>query len=54
MTSVQHRFDKPAIVLRGYANIAGFPRKQLVNPLPLIITQAISGHGSALLKADSP
>src|SRR5690348_6032624 len=51
--SVEDRLDKPAIVLRSYADIFGFPGKQVLYPLPLIIAQSISGHGSALCEADS-
>jgi hypothetical protein len=52
--SLQHRLDKPAIVVRGYANIAGLPREQVLDPLPLIVTQAIPGRGSAWFQADPP
>src|SRR4030081_719453 len=51
--SVEDRLPKQAIVLRGDADISGFPGKQVLYPLPLIIAQSISGHGSALCEADS-
>jgi hypothetical protein len=48
--SIKNRLDESAIIPRRGADIADFPRQQVLYPLPLIITQSISGHGSAFLQ----
>jgi len=50
--TIEHRFDESAIVLRAGANMADPPRQQVLDPLPLVIAQSISGHRSAFAKAD--
>jgi hypothetical protein len=51
--SIEHRLDESAVVAGGGAAITNFPRKQVPYPLPLVVAQSISSHGSALCKADS-
>ena len=50
--AVQHRFDESAIVLGSCADMADPPWQPVFDPLPLVVSQSISGHGSAFAKAD--
>jgi hypothetical protein len=47
--SIEDRLDEPAIVARRDTDISDFPRKQVFDPLPLIVTQSQSDHGSAFV-----
>jgi hypothetical protein len=49
--SIENGFDESTIVARGGTDISGFPRKQVLYSLPLIVAQSISGHGSALCQS---
>jgi hypothetical protein len=48
--TIEHRFDEAAIVLGSGADMADPPRQPVLDPLPLVIAQSISGHRSALSK----
>jgi hypothetical protein len=50
--TIEHRFDEAAIVLGSGADMADPPRQPVLDPLPLVIAQSISGHRSAFVKAD--
>jgi hypothetical protein len=45
--AVEDRLYEQSIVLRGDPNVAFPARKQVLNPIPLVITDAIAAHGSA-------
>lgn len=42
--AVDHRLDKPPVVLRRDAHPAFAARQQVLNPLPLIVSQRIAFH----------
>src|SRR5436305_13224918 len=50
--AVEHRLDEQPIVLGGHANIAFTAWKQVFNPSPLIVMQAVPMHRSAPESAD--
>jgi hypothetical protein len=50
--AIEHRLDKQAVVRRGSANVAVTTGKKILNPLPLIVSQAIATHRSAPDQAD--
>jgi len=52
-TSIRNRVDEAAIVAGSDTDITWLARKQIVDPFPLIVAKSISGHGSAVDKADS-
>jgi len=45
--AIEHRLDKQPIVRRRDPNPAWLPRQQMLDPLPLVVTQAITAHRSA-------
>jgi len=45
--SIKHRLDESAIIPGRGPDIADFSRQHVLDSLPLIIAQSISGHGSA-------
>src|SRR5215831_14495617 len=51
--AIEDRLDESAVVLSGDANMPD-PPWQILDPLPLVVAQSISEHGSAFSKADSP
>lgn len=45
--AIQHRLDKQTVVRRRHSDLPLTPRKQIANPLPLIVPQAVASHRSA-------
>jgi hypothetical protein len=45
--AVEHGLNKQPIVLSGHAHRPDPPRQQILDPLPLIILQAVASHWSA-------
>src|SRR5215212_990404 len=45
--AIEHRLDKQPIVRRRDPDPAWLPRQQMLDPLPLVVTQAITAHRSA-------
>src|SRR5271169_3614587 len=45
--SEQHRLEEQSIVFRRHPDMPLTARKQVFNPFPLVVTQAIAAHGSA-------
>ena len=52
--AIEDRFDESAVVLSGDANMPDPPWQQILDPLPLVVAQSISGHRSAFSKANLP
>src|SRR5271167_522017 len=47
--AIEHCFDEATIVLSGRANDP--PRQPVLDPLPLVLVQSISPHGSAFCQS---
>ena len=45
--TVEHRLDKQPVVLRRRSHMARPPRQKVLNPLPLIVPEAVASHQSA-------
>ena len=50
--TVKHGLNEPTIVRSGHANGPRPARQMVLDPLPLVVAQSISGRGSAFAKAD--
>jgi hypothetical protein len=44
----KHRFDEQAVVGGGHPDRAASPRQKVLNPFPLVVTQSVAAHRSAL------
>jgi hypothetical protein len=51
--AIEHRLDEPPIVLGGDTHVADASRKQVLDPLPLIVAKSIAVHQSAPKMADA-
>ena len=49
--AIEHCFDESTIVLSGRANMTDPPRQPILDPLPLVVAQSISRHGSAFCQS---
>jgi hypothetical protein len=48
--AIQHRLDEQPIVSRFHTNPSRAPGKQMLNTLPLVVTQGTAAHRSAPLR----
>jgi hypothetical protein len=47
MVTIEDRLDEQPVVARGHADRAFPARQQVLDPVPLVITQAVAAHWSA-------
>ena len=52
--SVKNGFDEQPIVRRIAADMAFTAGQEILDPIPLVVSQSKALHGSALLRADLP
>jgi hypothetical protein len=45
--AIEHGFDKQPVIGRGHSDRTLPPRQKVLDPLPLVIAQAVAAHGSA-------
>ena len=50
--AVKHSLHKQPVVLSRTANVALTARQRVLDPFPLVVSQAVATHKPALLKAD--
>ena len=51
--AIEHRLDESTVVFGSHADMADPPRQQVLDPLPLVVAQSLSGHASAFFTAGS-
>ena len=49
--AIDNRFDESTIVARGRADMTDSPWQQVLDTLPLVVTQSVAGHRVSLLQS---